>query len=422
MTSDTPRPQHPALLLLVAVCIIAANMRATITGVGPLLTQISADLDVAPAALGALASVPLVAWAVVSPLAHDLSRRFGLDRVVLWALIALAAGTIWRSLPGNTVNLWLGAALIGVALAIANVLMPAVIKHNFQGRVPAVMALYTALLAGVGALASGVVVPISHLVVNGGELGWRVALAATGILLPVAIAVWLWSMIRTRSAATSPRPDQRAPRTSTGIWTDPVAWQVALYMGLQSATFYMLLTWLAPLSISLGRSEVVAGIDVMLYQILGIVGSLALPFALRGRVKRWTPALVPTFAIVAALGLIVAPSAVLAWACLSGLSAGGALAMSLTLMAQRARDSSTSVALSGMSQSVGYVIAALGPIAFGALHALTGGWAVSLLLLTAVLIGQGVVGLFVGRDRHVLEPPRPSAQAGKANRRSSSAS
>ncbi len=406
MTTETRTPQHPALLLMVAVCLIAANMRATITGVGPLLTQISADLDVAPAALGALASVPLVAWAVISPLAHDLSRRFGLDRVVLWALIALTAGTIWRSLPGNSVNLWLGAALIGIALAIANVLMPAVIKQNFQGRVPAIMALYTALLAGVGALASGVVVPISHLVVNGSEAGWRVALATTGILLPAAIAVWVWSMVRAgRTVARAGRPAP-TPRTSTGIWADAVAWQVALYMGLQSATFYMLLTWLAPLSISLGRSEVVAGIDVMLYQILGIVGSLALPFALRGRLKRWTPALVPTFAIIAAIGLITAPGGVLVWACLSGLSAGGALAMSLTLMAERARDSSTSVALSGMSQSVGYVIAALGPIAFGALHALTGGWALSLLLLVAVLLGQGVVGLFVGRDRHVLEPHR----------------
>lgn len=400
-THDATHNKRPILLLLIAVCVIAANMRATITGIGPLIEQIGDDLSVSAATLGVLAAVPLIAWAIVSPLAHDLSLRFGLSRTVLWSLLALTAGTIWRSVPGPTVSLWLGTVLIGVSLAIANVLMPAVIKREFHDRVPMVTALYTALLGGIGAIASGVVVPISHIESDGWQWGWRPALLATGILLPIAIALWVWTMRSVGGEARVKTPTGR--RRRTGIWTDALAWQVAGYMGLQAASFYMLLTWLAPISASLGRSEVIAGVDVMLFQIMSACGSLVVPFALRGRAKRWVPALVPSLAIIGTIGLIVAPEGVLAWGCLAGLSSGASLGMSLTLMAQRARNHSTAAALSGMAQSIGYVIAAFGPIAFGALATVFGGWFVSLLLLLAALIGQAVVGVFVGRERYVLE-------------------
>lgn len=417
MTSSPP-PRAPAIALLVcAVCLIAANMRTTITGVGPLLDQIADDLGTTPAALGALASVPLITWAIVSPGTHALSTRFGMSRVVLWALIALGAGTAWRSWPGSSANLWLGTVLIGAALAVANVLMPAVVKRDFGRHVPLMMGVYTALLGGVGAIASGIVVPISQ-AVGGGSNGWRIALAATCALLPIAIALWVWVILRSRPTGTAvaptesatPGPAAQSPdapgsrRRRAGIWGDPVAWLVAAYMGAQSASFYMLVTWLAPFAASHGRSAVAAGFDVMIFQILGVIGSLVVSYALRGRARRWVPAALPVVAIGSALGLLLAPDALTMWVVLGGFAAGASLNMSLTLMAERARDPAGSSALSGMSQSVGYSVAALGPISFGALHAIDGSWTLPLLLLVAVLVGQLVVGLAVGRDRYVLEP------------------
>jgi CP family cyanate transporter-like MFS transporter len=108
--------------------------------------------------------------------------------------------------------------------------------------------------------------------------------------------------------------------------------------------------------------------------------------------------------VIAALGLILAPGALTFWAACAGLAAGASLNMSLTLMAERARDHATSSALSGMSQSVGYLFASLGPISFGALHAVDPTWTAPLLLLIAVLVGQFAVGIAAGRDRYVLEP------------------
>jgi CP family cyanate transporter-like MFS transporter len=400
---DRPREgQHARLLLLAGVLLIAANMRATITGIGPLLEQIGDDLGIPAAALGLLAALPLIAWAVVSPFAHDLSHRFGLSRMVLWAIVLLAAGTVWRSLPGFEIDLWLGTVIIGVALAIANVLMPAVIKRDFTNRVAGVTAVYTALLGGLGALASGVVVPISHVQTSQGPLGWQAALLATGILLPFAVVLWAWAN-RGRRSHRAVRPES-GHRPSTGIWTDGLAWLVAGYMGLQAAVFYMLVTWLAPISISTGRSEVQAGFDVMVFQIFGVAGSLLVPFALRGPVKRWVPALLPSLAIIGTIGLVAAPAGVVVWGGLAGLTTGASIGMSLTLMAQRAREHRTAAALSGMSQSIGYVIAALGPILFGALHTLGGGWTLPLALLLVALLGQSVIGFAVGRERYVLDP------------------
>ncbi|GAA3922467.1 CynX/NimT family MFS transporter [Microbacterium invictum] len=413
-TPSRTQPPPPArgtsvALLLVAVCLVAANMRPAITGLGPLIDQIGTDTGMSVGTLGVLAAVPLVAWALFSPVAHTLSRRFGQPRVLLGSLIVLLAGTLVRSLPGvsdglgEIVCLWIGTAVIGVGIAIINVLMPAIVKREFPARVAVITALYTALLAGFGAVSSGVVVPISHIELGGDPAGWRFALLVTGIgLLPFAIVAW-WLAHRGPHHAHTRAPEHRG---RTGIWTDPVAWLVAAYMGLQSAMFYMLVTWLATISMATGRSEVLAGVDVMVYQLLSLAGSVSLPFILRGRIERFAPALIPSLAIVGTVGLMLAPGAISVWVVLLGLSSGSTLAMSLTLMAQRARDHDASSALSGMSQSVGYLIAALGPVTFGALHALTDGWIASLSLLLVVLVLLTIVGVFAGRPRFVLDPSR----------------
>lgn len=386
------------LLLLIAVLLIALNLRPTITGIGPLLAQISNDLGTTEAALGALAAVPLIAFAVVSPLAHGLSTRFGMSRTVLCALVLLAIGTLVRSLPGVAANLWVGTALIGASIAIANVLMPAVIKRDFANRVPSMTAAFTACLSGMGAVASGIVVPISSIEVDGSAQGWRAALLWTGALLPFAIASWIWAM---RRLPRHEKPAQQ--RISSGIWRDPLAWQVLLYMGLQSMTFYMLVTWFAPIAQSLGRTEVVAGFDVMIYQLFCFGGSLIVPLLLRGRFTRLAASAIPALTLVGIVGLIALPAFFVLWTILCGIGCGAALGMSLSLFSLRARTHQAASALSGMAQSGGYLIAAIGPILFGALVTLSGGWLASLILVGLVLVGQITTGVFVGRDRFVLD-------------------
>ncbi|HEX6364698.1 MAG TPA: MFS transporter, partial [Agromyces sp.] len=415
-----PQPsavRHPRLLLTVAVLLIAANLRASIAGVGPLLAQIADDLGTTEAALGLLAAIPLIAFAVVSPLAHGLSTRLGMSQTVLWSLVALAAGTVWRSLPGSPVNLWVGTVLIGASLAIVNVLLPAVIRRDFSDRVAGMTGLFTAFLAGTGALASGVVVPISHIVIDGSELGWRWALVWSGSLVTLAIAAWGAHLVTRRGRADrqlerDPAPTETAEEAPgrAGMWGDPVAWLVLVYMGAQAMWFYMLITWLAPFAITLGRSQVVAGIDVMILQVCSLIGSLIVPFLLRAPgLARWTPALIPLVGIVGVVGLITLPEFIGGWVILCGLGSGASLSMTFTLFGLRARSAVAAGRLSGMAQSGGYAIAAIGPIAFGGLLTLTGGWLAPFLLVVFTLIAQVIVGVFVGRNRHVESGSRQPA-------------
>lgn len=394
-------------LLLAAIIAIGVNMRVTITGVGPLLEQISGSTGTSIAVLSSLTSVPVVIWAILSPFAHPLTRRFGMNRVVLWALLLLAVGSVIRSIPGPEFSLWLGTVLLGIALAVANVLMPAVAKRSFGTRVALITGLYTALFAGFGAIASGAVVPISYAAQpGGGDLGWRIALVAVAASLPIAIGLWIAHMRR-----FGPDRGGRAVRGATrgpSVWGDPVAWMVGLYMGAQSIMFYVMITWLAPYARALGRSEVVAGFDVMVFQLAGVVGSLTLPFAMRGRLERWLPAALPILSFAGVAGMLLAPAVLDVWVSMTGLCSGASIAASLTLMATRAPDHQTSSALSGMAQSVGYVIAAIAPVTFGALHTLTDGWTASFAFLLSTTVAQGVIGLFVGRDRQVFDRRRTS--------------
>ncbi|WP_261167375.1 MFS transporter [Microbacterium sp. Marseille-Q6965] len=392
-------------LLLAAIGVIAVNMRVTITGVGPLLEQMSETTGNSVTVLSTLTSVPVFTWALLSPFAHPAARRFGLNRVVLAALVLLAIGTAVRSLPGPEFSLWFGTALIGVSLALANVLLPAVVKRSFGTRVPLVTSMYTALFAGCGALAAGAVVPLSHAVEpGGGDTGWRFALAAVVATLPIALVLWIAHMRGFGPDAGHPRAGRAARGPS--VWGDPVAWIVGGYMGVQAILFYVMITWLAPYSRSLGRTELVAGFDSMIFQVVGVIGSLALPLVMRGRMERWVPAALPLLTIAGIGGILLAPGALIVWIILAGLCSGASIACALTLMATRAPDHQSASALSGMAQSVGYVIAALAPITFGALHTATGGWTASFLFVLAAAVAQLVLGLAAGRDRHVFEHRR----------------
>jgi len=173
---------------------------------------------------------------------------------------------------------------------------------------------------------------------------------------------------------------------------------------VQATTFYVLVTWLATVSTSLGRSPAQAGVDVMTYQLASLIGSLGLPVVLRGRGARVAPALLPAIGLIGIGGLLLSPSLLVLWVCILGVFSGASLSMALTLMAQRARTTDDATALSGMAQAVGYLITAVGPLAFGALHAWEGGWTLPLLLVAAYMVAQAVIGVPAGRDRHVLEP------------------
>ncbi|MEH0109021.1 MFS transporter [Tersicoccus sp. MR15.9] len=414
------RGRPPAWLLVVGILAVAANLRPIFTALGPLIDQVGAETGMGPSALGLLAAMPLLAFAVVSPVAAALGNRIGAARTVLGALILLLVGAGIRSLPTDdagvfgSAGLWVGSFLIGAAIAVGNVLLPSIVKREFPRHVPILTGAYSSVLGAIASVGAGLAVPLSHLRLPGGEeAGWRLGLGAWALVVVPALLLWL-PHLRTRTAAVDVgggdtadgvRPgadvasDDRAPRPS--VWRSPLAWQVTAFMGLQSVNFYVIVTWLPTIERSWGHGAAESGWDLFAYQLVGVASSFLVPLLLRGRDQRFACVLAPVLTGGGLLGLLLAPDLAILWALLAGFGGGASLVIALSLIGLRARDHRDASSLSGMAQSLGYLLAAVGPPVFGALFTATGAWVVPLVGLVVVNVVQVVVGLAVGRDRVV---------------------
>lgn len=391
------------LLLLVGVLLVATNLRAVLTAVGPVLPEVGADLSLSASAQGLLVALPLVAFATVSPAVHALSTRFGIERSVALALILLGGATLLRSLPTESAgnwSLWLGTFLIGGAIAVGNVLLPVVVRKDFRDRIAAVTGYYIAIQSVAGASASALAVPLA--IAFG---SWRVSLAIWIFLVFVALIAWLPHMRRSgiqgvNSAAVPSETTEGSP-----VWRSRASWLVAGYFGLQSSIFYMQLSWLPTIEQDIGFSPTLAGYHLAGYLILGIAANFAAPWFM-GWGKTLRPALVGVAALmgVSIAAFIAFPGAAGVWAGVSGFAAGAAMVFSLSLISIKAGSGPTASRLSSMVQSIAYSGVVVALIAEGLIRDV-GGVGTQLLLLPAVLaVVQAGVGWVVGRDRTSLQP------------------
>jgi MFS transporter, CP family, cyanate transporter len=379
----------------VAIVLVAANLRPAVVGVAPLLSQIQAEEQLSATAAGILTALPVLCFGLIAPVAPPLARRLGIERALLTALALLIVGFFVRS-SGPLAALFAGTVLLGSAIAIGNVLLPSLIKRDFAHRTGVMTGLYTMAIAAGGALAAGVTMPIAHAT----GLGWRGALAAWALFALVALLCWLPHVRR------AGRPAGVGNVRVGGLWRDAVAWQVTIYMGLQSLGYFAITAWLPALLVDRGYDPVVAGWLLSLSTVSGIAGAMIAPvLATRGPRQRAVAIGITAAAALGLLGVLAPVGVELVSVIVLGFAQSAALGLALTLVAVRAPDAAHAAQLSGMAQSAGYVLAAAGPFVVGALRDLTGGWTVPLLLLVGLLAVQGAAGVLAGRDRLVRRHP-----------------
>jgi CP family cyanate transporter-like MFS transporter len=382
-TSSVPRTQRNGLLLA-GILLIAASLRSPITGVGPLIGTIRGDTGISGSVAGVLTTLPVLAFAAASPVAPSLARRIGIERSLFVALLGLFAGVALRSVPTLS-TLFAGTVLLGVSIALANVLLPSLVKRDFPHRVGAITSLYAATMNLLAATSSGIAVPIAAAAPG----GWRTAIGCWLVLIVLALVLWS-PQLGERTVTT----EQRAPMP----WRSPLAWAVTLYMGLQSLAFYAMVSWLPTILHSRGTSTGRAGWELFLFQVVALVSNFSTPTLIRRLSdQRLLAAGWSLMAGVAFAGLLLAPVLTLLWVVLGGLASGGALVLALSFFGLRSVGSQQAAALSGMAQSVGYLIAASGPVLFGVLHDASGGWSIPLLLLVVLAGVQLLMGYRAGR-------------------------
>lgn len=373
--------------------VVALSLRPALTAVGPVLPRIGVDEHLGEGVLGLLGTLPLVAFAVASPLVHFASKRFGPERAVFLSLLVLAVSTALRPYTG-VAGLWIGTVVIGAAIAVGNVLVPVILKRDYPAHVSRATGVYSAFITGGAAVASLVAVPIADAV------DWRLSLAVWGGLALLVAAVWL---PRTLSPVAVPAPAEIDGTPLASVWRQRMAWLVTFYMGLQSTSFYLLVNWLPSIEISNGVSERTAGVHIFLFQCFGLIGGLSIPWLMKHPTNQRIGTMTASLPVlISLLGLLFAPGLALLWAMLAGLGQGAALVAALTLIGIRGRGHHETTRLSGMAQAVGYLLAATGPVVAGFLAERTGGWDATLIVFASLAAVQLALGYAAGRDNRAL--------------------
>ncbi|MFC4007986.1 CynX/NimT family MFS transporter [Nonomuraea purpurea] len=376
--------------------LAALNLRPAIAGISPLLDEIMDDVGLSPAGGGAITTVMVVCLGVFGPLTPLLARRFGLDRTLLAGLVVIAAGVMLRGLDGAPV-LYLGSALAATAIAVMNVSMPGIVKQHFPSRVNLLTGVYVSCVVAGATIASAVVIPLERAT----GFGWRGVSALLAVPALLAALLWLPQALGGQAGT------QNGPRPFGAVLRSRTTWYVTALMGLQSLTFYVMLAWLPTIFVEAGLPADQAGYLLSLTNLVQVGTSLAIP-VLAGRRASQVPYVVGAglLTVLGYLGMLLAPAAApWLWMIVLGIGQGASFALALLIIALRPADPASVTALSAVAQSVGYAIAALGPVLFGFLRQVSGGWTVPLLAGLGAVGAQIVAGWFAGRP----------ATLGKAN-------
>ena len=397
MAASSPFEQNSTLkniLLIAGIVLIALNLRPALAGVGPLIGTIRDATGLSNTMLGLLTTLPLLAFGVLSTLTPLFTRKLGIEGTLALAMGLLSGGILLRVIPGN-LALFGGTLLLGIAIAFGNVLLPSLVKRDFPNHSGIMTSVYSSML-GLGAtLAAGVSVPLAQ----GLNWGWRWSLGAWAFLAILALIIWLPQL----KNLTLPRHERSFMQSLKEMGGSKIAWQVALFMGLQSLAFYVILAWLPEILQDRGLSPQKAGWMLSLSQGMGVVGTIVIPtWAEKVDDQRTIVWLLMICEAVSLIGLML-PNGFLVglWASLIGVALGGSFGLALLFIILRTSNSETATELSGMAQSIGYLLAAIGPTLFGALHDITHAWFVPLLFLLVIVGIKLVFGLGAGRPKSV---------------------
>lgn len=382
---------------LLTMIVLATVLRMPITGVGSLVSTIRDDLGVSNTVMGVLTSVPMLVFAVVSPLAAAVCRRWGMGRTILLALGLILVGELVRSYT-DSVGLFGGTAVLAAGIGTINVLGVALIKlRAAPERVGAVTSLYSTTMAATAAISIALSVPIAV------RFGWRHALAAWSWLAVLAMAVW---------GVQHKRPENQVPAAAeeqTGmlrrLLRSPLAWQMTVFMGAQTLFFYCVTGWFPTILQSRGFSVDEAGLAASMLQLLTLPFTFLVPF-LCGRIRPVVLTAAANAAITAGLLLFVfCPTHGLHYAALAimAMGMGGIFSLCNLFFSLRTRSAAETTALSGMAQCVGYILAAVGPVTMGRLFDRTGSWYPPLMFLFVMLVVNVVSSQLSARERYLFE-------------------
>lgn len=374
------------ILLIVAILMINTGLRAPITSVGPLVNMIKPDLGLSNSAAGIITTIPLITFGCLSVLIGRISGKIGAGRVMLFGLLCLFFGISIRSFT-NSFGLFFGMVLIGVGIAIGNVLSPTIVKEFFPKHIGIMTGAFTSIRAVFTGLSSAICVPIAM------SYGWRISLFIWIILTILAILTWLPFVNEKTSSEVS-------SATKTNLFNQKMTWYITGYMGMQSILFYCFVAWFSVIIQYNGFSPETAGYFNSAYMIISIPGSLFTPI-IAERIKNRSMlgvviGIIYSVGIAAMIFSASLPMLVLATVC-CGYCQGATVSYAMALFAFHTDNAKDTSRLSGLAQSIGYFFAAIGPTMVGFVYDILNIWTAPLLILLVIAIILTLLGVVVGK-------------------------
>lgn len=393
------KERYYIVLLVLAIVFIGASLRPPISSVGPLVPFFSEELEISNTTIGFLNTLPLLAFGIFSPFIPKIAGRFGMEIPLLISMIILSAGILVRGLDGPFL-LFIGTALIGVSIAVGNVLSPGLIKATFPFKVGLMTGIYSFSMNIVSALSSGLSVSVA----TSTGFDWRMGLAMWGIFPVIGVVVLLlrMPMVLDERKKVFKKIDSRP---SNKLWKSPLAWIITFYMGCQSLIPYTLFAWLPAILVDKGFTENTAGWLMTIYQFGLLPTSFIAPIvANKFSDQRGIGLASGLMWFFGLLGVtIFNGSIIIPFLILTGVGAGTTFTLAMMFFVLRTNSVEQSAQLSGMAQSAGYIIASLGPLFLGMISEILGGWNVPLIILMTISLIIAVLGFFAGGNKTVTE-------------------
>ena len=375
------------------------TLRPLTTSVGPVLPEIRQDFGLSATAGSLLSTLPILMFGLGALLVPRLLHRVSPNKAITISLLALAVGGNLRLLPFIVV-LYLGTIIIGLGVAVGNIVPSLITRRDFPTRIGGVMGMVAGAISFSAAVAALITYPLAT------QLGsWREALAVWAILPLIIFIIWQFY----RNPGTKDVP-LTTPHNMKALLRNPLAWSLTFYFGFQSINFHSMNTWLPTILREAGTDPVTAGNQLALLVLIGLPTGLFVP-PLAARFTSQV-GLCVTFVVIFAVGLVgiysfaiygLWPAATWLWVFLLGIGLGSSFPLALTLVLLRSGSPETSRDLGSFMQGGGYIISATGPLVMGFLRDVTNSWSAAFIALGIALLIQLISGVIVSRPVTIHE-------------------
>ncbi|HAO58961.1 MAG TPA: MFS transporter [Psychrobacter sp.] len=390
-------PRAVFWLVVIAILLMASNMRSPIVALGSIAPVVQDALGLSAAHIGWLGAIPMLMFALGALVSPAIGKRYGLENTLIAVVIVLTAGIIMRSTWTTWNGFLIGTILLSLAIGFANTLVAPVIKQHTPGNIALVTSMFSLTMSVMAGIVSGLVYPLSE------QVGWQWALGGWASLGIAALVAWI--ILRLKLGSSNKMPlvtltENEAAQEATSVWKSALAWQLAIFMGLQSLLFYTIAAFLPSIWISKGLSEVEAGSMASIFQFMAPIAIIGMTWLIRKRgVRLQTVAIGATVLnVIGLIGISYLPSLMpVVWTAVMGLGCAAIFTLCIMLFSLRTYTPNQASKLSGMAQTIAYLVAFAGPFGAGWLYELSGNWNGPLLFILILTIINVIIAWLASR-------------------------